>query len=342
MASLQPLTPLSTWFPDGAAVARFRRRLGRTPLVVAPRDRAWRTLAPDFRTSVALATTGLPFQIAADRRYDRTPDPRRLARALGEGATIYFPQIHQILPRVMRLMVALRAAFLGPRREQCSFLFAVEGTGRAGMGLHHDGSVDAFWVQLEGRRTVTIGPPVPRGTPEDLDDRLATSGGRWRTFDLRPGTLFYLPPWTPHAVVCRGRSLALSLTWARSPRERKAGARLTHAAAARLAEWDVVEGQVDAVPKVSARRLWTQVPAIARPRTRAITLVTADGDIDLPRSAGAVAGRLALMPSFDRAGAEASGGATDLLVAHGILAPQDLPLRIVPAKPGTLDGWRFA
>ena len=343
MASLQPLTPLSTWFPDGAAVAGFGRRLGHTPRVVAPRDRTWHALAPDFRTSVGLAATGLPFQIAADRRYDRTPDPRRLARALDAGATIYFPQIHQVLPRVTRLMVALRAAFLGPRREQCSFLFAVDGTGRAGMGLHHDGSVDAFWVQLEGRRTVTIGPPVPRGTPEDLDDRLATSGGRWRTFDLLPGTLCYLPPWTPHSVVCRGRSLALSLTWARSSRDGTAsGARLTHAAAARLAEWDVAEGVVDAVPPVSTRRLWTQVPAIARPRARGVVLVTPDGDLDLPRSGGALARRLALMPSFDRAGAEAAGGATDVLVAHGILAPQDLPLRIVPAKPGKLDGWRFA
>jgi hypothetical protein len=29
------------------------------------------------------------------------------------------------------------------------------------------------------------------------------------------------------------------------------------------------------------------------------------------------------------------------LVEHGILAPHDLPLRIVPADPGQLDGWRF-
>jgi hypothetical protein len=48
------------------------------------------------------------------------------------------------------------------------------------------------------------------------------------------------------------------------------------------------------------------------------------------------------MPSFERADARAAGPAVDLLIAHGILGPQDLPLRIVPADPGTLDGWRFA
>ena len=36
------------------------------------------------------------------------------------------------------------------------------------MGLHHDGPVDAFWLQLEGRRTVTLGAPVAPGTPQDL------------------------------------------------------------------------------------------------------------------------------------------------------------------------------
>src|SRR5262249_50243110 len=162
------------------------------------------------------------------------------------------------------------------------------------MGLHHDGRVDAFWVQLEGRRTVTIGPPVRPGTPEDLDDRPASDGGGWRTLDLRPGTLFYLPPFTPHAVVCAGRSLALSLTSARPRREPRA-ARLPRAAATRLVRGDVADGRVDAVPPVSSRRLWTQVPAIARPRGAGLTLVTADGDLDLPRAGGALARHLSLM-----------------------------------------------
>ena len=74
------------------------------------------------------------------------------------------PQIHQVLPRVARLMAALRATLFGPGREETSFLFIVNGKGRQGMGLHHDGPVDSVWVQLEGRRTVTTGQQVPPGT----------------------------------------------------------------------------------------------------------------------------------------------------------------------------------
>ncbi len=82
------------------------------------------------------------------------------------------PQIHQVLPRVARLMAALRAMLFGGGREETSFLFIVNGKGRQGMGLHHDGEVDSVWVQLEGRRTVTTGPQVPRGTRADLDEKL--------------------------------------------------------------------------------------------------------------------------------------------------------------------------
>ena len=208
-------SPLASWFTGTAAVRRFRRRvLGRRVALVAPRNEHWRTLAPSFATAVALARRGVPFQIAFERRYDRSGDPRRLARALARGATVFLPQAHQVLPRVARLMVALREELLGPRRDESSFLFLVEGRGREGMGLHHDGDVDAFWVQLAGRRTVTLGPPVALHTPRDLDGRRRGDIG-WRTFHLPPGALLYLPPRIPHAVVCHGRSLALSLTWSR-------------------------------------------------------------------------------------------------------------------------------
>jgi hypothetical protein len=30
------------------------------------------------------------------------------------------------------------------------------------------------------------------------------------------------------------------------------------------------------------------------------------------------------------------------LLAHGLLGPEDLPLRILPDRPRALDGWRFA
>ena len=76
------------------------------------------------------------------------------------------------------------------------------------LGFHHDGAVHAFWLQLEGRRTVTIGPPVPPRTPLDLPDTVAgRDAARWRTIDLEPGSLFHLPPRTPHRVVCHRRSL---------------------------------------------------------------------------------------------------------------------------------------
>ena len=79
-------TPLSTWFATNAALARFRaRRLGRAPALLPPRDRAWRAVAPGFRASLALAASGLPFQIAADRQ-DPVDDPLG-GRRLGQAGT---------------------------------------------------------------------------------------------------------------------------------------------------------------------------------------------------------------------------------------------------------------
>ena len=333
-------SPLATWFAGRADLERFRRRrLGHTPVILAPRDGAWRTIAPDFATTVRMAAAGLPFQVAAERRYDRSGEPRRLHTALATGATIFLPQVHQVLPRLMRLMVALRVALLGPLREECSFLFAVEGRGRPGMGLHHDGAVDAFWLQIEGRRTVTLGPPVRPGTPADLDAGTARQGPGWRTVDLTPGTLFHLPPWTPHDVVCHTRSLALSLTWRRSgARARRAS---PTARAAGLAAWDVVSGRVDALPRRSRAGLWAQVPAIVAPDDGRLRLVTPDGALTLPPAAERVARRLALMPCLPLPGGRAPV-AFSLLLEHGIIAPHDLPLRITPADPEGLDGWRFA
>jgi cupin superfamily protein len=329
-------SPLATWFAGPAALARFRRaRLGRTPVVLRPRDATWRALAPGFDEAIAMATGGLPFQIAEARRYDRRGDPRRLAPALRRGATIFVPQVHQVLPRLTRLMVALRVALLGPHREECSFLFAVEGRGRTGMGLHHDGDVDAFWLQLEGRRTVTFGPPVRRGTPADLPASAARTGG-WTTVALGPGTLFHLPPWTPHDVVCHGRSLALSLTWRRAARSTRSASATSRARA--LAAWDVASGRVDAIPPVSRTRLFTQVPVMVDRRG----VLTAEGFVALPAAARAFARQLALMPSFPAAVSPAAHATVAALGARGIVAPHDLPLRILPDRPRRLDGWKFA
>jgi len=291
-----------------------------------------------------MACSGLPVQIAAARRYDRRPDPAAIAGALRRGDTVFMPQVHQVLPRVARLMVALRALVLGPFREEYSFLFLVQGRGREGMGLHHDGPVDGFWLQLAGRRTVTTGPRVAPGTPADLDTTPAGRG--WAAVDLTPGTLFYLPPWTPHRVVCRARSLALSLTWSppRPPRATGATAeQIVRARARSLAAWDVAEGRVPAPPRRRRDRLWTQVPAVAGAADGrgGVRLWTCDGVLDVPREARPLVRRLAAMPALPRATVRARPGLAPLL-AHGVLGDQDLPLRVVPADPGALDGWRFA
>jgi len=321
-------SPLASWFGGAADVRRFTCRvLGRRVALIPARDEAWRTVTPGFTATVALARVGIPFHTVLERRYDRSGDRRRLARALADGATVYVPQIHQVLPRVARLMVALREELLGARADEASFLFLVHGRGREGMGLHHDGDVDAFWLQLRGRRTVTLGPAVPPGTPPDLDAHRARGSG-WRTLDLPPGSLLYLPPRTPHAVVCHGRSLALSLTWSR----RRGRAMQT--------TWDVASGVARPRPRANGRWLWTQVPVSVGSADRArrrFRLHTPESTVWIPRHARALAARLRGMPAV---AADARGA--DALVALGVLAPEDLPLLVEPAAPRALDGWRFA
>jgi mannose-6-phosphate isomerase-like protein (cupin superfamily) len=321
-------SPLAPWFEGRAAVRRFRRRvLGRRVALLRPRDDGWRRLAPGFARAVALARAGVPFHIVLERRYDRSGDRRRLSPALAHGATVYLPQAHQVLPRVARLMVALREEVLGPRDDEASFLFLVQGRSREGMGLHHDGDVDAFWVQLEGRRTVTLGPPVAPRTPADLDASRARGGG-WRTVDLPPGSLLYLPPRTPHAVICHGRSLALSLTWSR------------RSARGRRAAWDVASGIAQPRPRRDRRWLWTQVPVaigrVDRARRR-FRLHTPEAVVWAPARARALALQLTGMPAV---AVRASVAAP--LVTLGVLAPEDLPLAVLPDTPRALDGWRFA
>jgi len=274
-------------------------------------------------------------QIAVERRYIRRPRPGEIRRAFVEGATIYMPQIHQVLPRVARLMVQLRATLFGPGREECSFLFLVNGKGRQGLGLHHDGDVDSVWLQLEGRRTVTTGPPVTRGTPQDLDERVIGRG--WITRNLAPGSLFYLPPRTPHRVVCHGRSLALSFTW------KTRVTPLTGARAARaLTSWEVASGQAKPMPRGSAGKVWTQVPVCPGPVDRRrgdFPLWVPGGVMRLPSRSHALARRLSTMPTLRRS---TVGPAAQPLLEAGVLGLRELPLRIVPARPRRLDGWRFA
>ncbi len=333
------ISPLETWFEGEAAAARFSdRRLRGGPAVFPPRNRDWRSIVPEFPDAIKMAVSGLPVQIAIERRYERTPTSIRVRHALDEGATVFLPQVHQVLPRVMRLMVALRAALFGPCREECSFLFVIRGTGRQGMGLHHDGNVEAMWLQLDGQRTVTTGPPAPSGTPEDLDERLISRlGGQWTTRDLGPGSLFYLPPRIPHGVVCHGRSVALSLTW------KLRGSAVSERRAARgLAEWDIAAGQAESIPPASRTRLWTQVPVAPGPldrKRKRFTLWTGNGKLVLPAEARSLASRLVTMPTISRA---ALGRSAAPLIGAGLLGPRDLPQRILPKRRLALDGWRFA
>lgn len=314
-------------------MARARRAIGRRSFVLVARSGRWRELAPSFEACVAMPGAGLPFQIAAERRYDRTGEPRRLRAALAAGKTVFLPQVHQVLPRLMRLIVALRIAFMGGGRDEASYLFVVEGTGRQGLGLHHDGEVDSFWLQIEGRRTVTLGPAVPPGTPADLPDALPRVGRGWTVLDLTPGSLLHLPPRTPHEVVCYGRSLAVSLTWERrrrAPRDGRA-----------VLAWDVVSGRVDGPSRSARGTLWTQVPVLARRAGARVTVVTADGErVSLDAAAWPIARKLVWMPWLHAH--EPVRGLVQPLVAAGILAPQDLPLRVIPDDAAALDGWRFA
>jgi len=196
------------------------------------------------------------------------------------------------------------------------------------------------WRQLEGRRTVIVGPPVRRGTPLDIETPAPAGEVRWATFDLDPGSLFSLPPRTPHEVVCHARSLALSFTWARGgrPRQSVPGARTES-----LARWDVASGRVSAMPRRHRDRLWTQVPVLAGPlhrHGRTFTLWTPDGPHRLPSTVRPLVARLTFMPVL-----RASTGRARPTLRHvtdlGILAPHDLPLRIVPEDPRALDGWDF-
>jgi hypothetical protein len=245
------------------------------------------------------------------------------------------PQAHQVLPRVARLMAALRNRRFGPGREECSFLFIVNGKGRQGLGLHHDGPVESIWVQLDGRRTVTTGPPVRPGTRQDLDE--GKIGRGWKTRDLEPGSLFYMRPYTPHRVICHGRSLALSLTW-KVRKQPLVGSR----AAAALTSWEVAAGRAEPMPRPSRDRLWTQVPVVAGPVDKKcgdFPLWLPGGVIRLPASAWPIAKRLSTMPTLSRS---TLPRAAQPLLDLGILGPRDLPLRIVPKNPRALDGWRFA
>jgi hypothetical protein len=113
---------------------------------------------------------------------------------------------------------------------------------------------------------------------------------------------------------------------------------------AAVAAWDVVAGQVDAIPPVARDRLWVQVPLVAGPIDRRrgdFPLWAADGEVArLPAGLRPWATGLAAMPWLRRRAVPAA--ALEPLLRSGVLAPMDLPLVVRPARPRDLDGWRFA
>jgi hypothetical protein len=200
--------------------------------VYEPLDQAWQELLPGYESCVAFTRTGLPFHAVIEGSHDERPRPAQIPAALRAGKSIILLQPHEVMPRLMRLVVALRAAFFGAFFDESSYLFMTEGKGKPGMKPHHDGEAHSFWLQLAGKRTVTVGPQVPPGTrtePEALD----LLGPGWTTLELGPGSLFYLQPRVLHSVVCHERSLALSLTWELLPGDEVLGAWLEKAAPTR-------------------------------------------------------------------------------------------------------------
>lgn len=200
--------PLHSWFPSPVPA----RMLPAGPHRVFPAlDQDWRHLIPGYEACVAFTQMGLPFHSVLEGSHDTEPDHERIPEDLKDGRSIVLLQPHEVMPRLARLMVALRATFFGPFFKESSYLFMTEGLGRPGMALHHDGDTHCFWLQLEGRRTVTLGPPAAEGS-EIEPDSIDPSGPGWTTLELTPGSLFYMAPRILHRVVCRERSLALSLT----------------------------------------------------------------------------------------------------------------------------------
>ena len=300
---------------------------GAPSLPASPSASRWPTAGCPSRSSRTAGSTAPAIRAAS-------PPPSR------RGQTAYLPQVHQVLPRLMRLIVALRAALLGPGREESSFLFIVQGTGRRGMGLHHDGEVDAFWLQLEGRRTVTVGPRVRPGTRRGARRPAGARRPSRGMAHLRPRARKPVPPAGAHPAR-RGLPATLAGHHAHVGACREAGhGRPTGDRAPSLGR-GVRDSRSRSRPP-SPRTLWVQVPRArragrgARPRS-ACGPRTARGHACPGRRARGPRGSASCRAS--RATLAQAAGLSPL-VGAGILGPRDLPLRIRPEDP--IDARRLA
>ena len=87
------------------------------------------------------------------------------------------------------------------------------------------------------------------------------------------------------------------------------------------------------------------MPAVAgrvdRGRREFPLWLSGGAELRLPAALRPIAAKLVAMPSWHvPRGSRRDGLAA--LVEHGLIGPRDLPLRIIPADPDALDGWRFA
>ncbi len=200
-----------------ATVARALRasRKAGLPLFRLGSAEAVRDMALTTEEILALVNAGVPAHLALKGRQDEHPEPRSIPRRVAAGESLFLVQPHEYMPRLRRwIHHAGRALGLSGRPVR-SFLFLVDRPGRPAMPLHDDAENELLWLQLDGERFVRFGPPgeaVAPVRPQPVREADGRHGG-WFEGGLPAGSLLYLPPWTPHAVRCRKRSVALSVYW---------------------------------------------------------------------------------------------------------------------------------
>jgi hypothetical protein len=110
------------------------RVLGRRVALIPARDEAWRTVTPGSRATVRARTGSASRSTPCSSGATIASGDRRARARAGDARDRYVPQIHQVLPRVARLMVALREELLGHVPTSVVSVL-VHGRGREGMGF---------------------------------------------------------------------------------------------------------------------------------------------------------------------------------------------------------------
>lgn len=123
------------------------------------------------------------------------PDPVRVERLLGQGATLVLNDIDQLTPALSDFCRVMEAA-LGAKLQANLYLSSQR---RQGFKVHYD-THDVFAVHVMGEKTwmVFVGrslDPIAHPLFKDLPDEHheAAKGELWREVRLQPGDLLYLP-----------------------------------------------------------------------------------------------------------------------------------------------------